>query len=250
MYTSQRPLPYAPTPYSYTPNPTLSATINLDEEVRLPPSDLNDSLSEIYSIITTLDGLEKAYIKDSITESEYSEVCTRLLKQYNSILSDEGVMKAFVGLDEFKREWDIDLPRATERLRTGLPATALSTPTPSTPHPHSHPPSSTSHHPPPAAPHPTPASILLATENFITFLDALKLSYRSKDQLHPLLSEVITSVNAVTAGARDFEGRGKIVAWLIRLNGMRATEELGEEEARECLFEMEGAYRGFKGVLD
>ena len=61
---------------------------------------------------------------------------------------------------------------------------------------------------------------------------------------------MITSVNAVTAGARDFEGRGKIVAWLIRLNGMRATEELGEEEARECLFEMEGAYRGFKGVLD
>lgn len=28
---SQRPLSYAPTPYSYTPNPALSATINLDE---------------------------------------------------------------------------------------------------------------------------------------------------------------------------------------------------------------------------
>ena len=70
----------------------------------------------------------------------------------------------------------------------------------------------------------------------------------SKDSLHPLLSEVIQSVNAVTGG-EDFEGRGKIVGWLIRLNGMRANEELGEEEARQLSFEMEGAYAGFKGVV-
>ena len=30
MY-GQRPLAYAPTPYSYTPNPTLKASVNLDE---------------------------------------------------------------------------------------------------------------------------------------------------------------------------------------------------------------------------
>ena len=89
--------------------------------------------------------------------------------------------------------------------------------------------------------------ILLATENFITFLDALKLGLLSKDQLHPLLSEVIQSVNKVTD--RDFEGRGKIISWLIRLNGMRAQEELGEGEARELMFEMEGAYGGFKSVV-
>ena len=48
---------------------------------------------------------------------------------------------------------------------------------------------------------------------------------------------------------QDFEGRGKIIGWLIRLNGMRAQEELPEGEARELLFDMEGAYRGFKGTL-
>lgn len=31
MLTSPRQLAYAPTPHSYVPNPTLSATINLDE---------------------------------------------------------------------------------------------------------------------------------------------------------------------------------------------------------------------------
>ncbi|KAL9132019.1 MAG: hypothetical protein Q9217_000147, partial [Psora testacea] len=121
MLASPRQLPYAPTPYSYTPNTSLSATINLDQvnsslssncarllggawlhsvkgmtnihrhqEVKLAETgaerDLHDSLAEIYSIIITLDGLEKAYIKDSIPEAEYTELCSRLLKQYKSNL--------------------------------------------------------------------------------------------------------------------------------------------------------------------
>jgi ESCRT-I complex subunit VPS28 len=110
MYT-QRPLSYAPTPYSYTPNPALSATINLDEEVKLASSsaerDLHESLAEIYSIIVTLDGLEKAYIKDVVTEAEYTETCTRLLKQYKSSLGDEAVAAEFVDLETFKRTWGV-----------------------------------------------------------------------------------------------------------------------------------------------
>ncbi|KAI4121016.1 MAG: hypothetical protein LQ347_006979 [Umbilicaria vellea] len=69
----------------------------------------------------------------------------------------------------------------------------------------------------------------------------------SKDSLHPLLSEVIQSVNKVTD--RDFEDRGKIIQWLITLNQMRATEELSEQQAREASFEIEGAYHGFKATL-
>lgn len=126
MYT-QRPLSYAPTPYSYTPNPARSASVNLDEvcrlawragpyantlqEVKLVSSsgerDLYESLAEIYSIIVTLDGLEKAYIKDVVTEAEYTETCTRLLKQYKSSLGDESVSREFVDLETFKRTWDV-----------------------------------------------------------------------------------------------------------------------------------------------
>ena len=131
MY-AQRQLPYAPT--TYIPRPALAATINFDEvsscrlnsEAQLPCSsqdhqevklsttaaerDLYDSLAEIYSIIITLDALEKAYLKDSIPESEYTETCSRLLKQYKSNLTDETVAKAFGDLDTFKREWDVGNP--------------------------------------------------------------------------------------------------------------------------------------------
>ncbi|EEP78047.1 conserved hypothetical protein [Uncinocarpus reesii 1704] len=236
MY-SQRPLSYAPTPYSYTPNPALSASISLDEEVKLSSTpaerDLYESLAEIYSIILTLDGLEKAYIKDAVTESEYTDTCARLLKQYKSSLSDENVLKEFVDLDTFKRAWGLECPRATERLRIGLPATV----------------EQPSHNPSQALATGSASGslILAATENFITFLDALKLNMVSKDALHPLLSEVIQSVNKVTD--EDFENRGKIIQWLITLNQMRATEELAEDQARELSFDIEQAYQGFKATL-
>lgn len=55
----------------------------------------------------TLDELEKAFLKDAVPEAEYTEICDRSLKQYKSILADETVAKAFVGLEEFKAEWEV-----------------------------------------------------------------------------------------------------------------------------------------------
>lgn len=230
---------YAPTPHSYVPNTTLSATIDLDEEVKLAETraerDLQDSLAEIFSIIVTLDELEKAFLKDAIPEADYTDICERSLKQYKSILTDETVAKAFGGLEEFKAEWDLEVPRATERLKVGMPSTAVT--------------ASTGAAPPPTAAtsNKSGALILEATQDFITFLDALRLGLLAKDQLHPLLTDVIQSVNKVTD--RDFENRGKIVQWLITLNQMRATEELSEQQARELELDINSAYLGFKNIL-
>ena len=81
------------------------------QEVKLAETaaerDLIDSLAEIYSIIITLDGLEKHYTKDSISEDEYTDICNRLLKQYKSILKDETVEREFGDLEKFKHEWDV-----------------------------------------------------------------------------------------------------------------------------------------------
>lgn len=238
MYTPQPS--YAPTPYSYVPTSNLSTRINLDEEVKLADSaaerDLIDSLAEIYSIIRTLDGLEKAYQKDALPEQEYTDMCAKMIKQYQSILSDKNVEREFRDLDSFMREWDVTCPRAADTLRAGLPRTQVYAPRPSAQQPAA---------PPPAGP--SGSLILAATENFITFLDALKLNYISKSTLHPLLSDVIQSVNKVTD--KDFEHRGKIIQWLITLNQMRTTEELSEDKASDLAFDMEQAYNGFKSVI-
>ena len=89
--------------------------------------------------------------------------------------------------------------------------------------------------------------ILKATEDFITFLDALRLGLLAKDQLHPLLTDIIQSANKVTD--RDFENRGKIIQWLITLNQRKSTEELSEQQAREPELATNTAYVGFKNAL-
>ena len=86
----------------------------MNQEVKLAETraerDLQDSLAEVFSIIITLDELEKAYLKDAIPESDYTEICDRLLKQYKAILTDEAVTREFVDLETFKNEWDVRNP--------------------------------------------------------------------------------------------------------------------------------------------
>ncbi|KAF8419937.1 vacuolar protein sorting-associated [Tirmania nivea] len=244
--------PYAPSPYSYTPNPTLSSPISLDEEIKLSLTsqqrELNESLAEIFSIIVTLDYVEKAFVKDVIAQEEYTVTCSRLLGQYKTILKNESVREAFGDLERFKREFDISYPSATSRLLTGLPATyehptggpssSANPNSTSTPHYPSHPPTT----------HPSARLAAEATQHFITFLDALRLNYNAKDQLHPLLSDVITAVSNVTSA--DFEGRASIVNWLIRLNRMGAGDEVSEQERRQMVWDIEEAYAGFIKTLE
>lgn len=192
-----------------------------------------DSLAEIYSIIITLDALEKGYLKDSISEADYTETCSRLLKQYKSNLADETVARAFGDLESFKREWDMECPRATERLRIGIPATVEQGPV---------------HKTPQQGGDSADATLLVtATENFITLLDAIKIGLIEKDTLHPLLVDIIQAVNKVTD--KEFESKNKIVHWLITLNQMRASEKLDDEQVRELQFDMDSAYHGFKATL-
>jgi hypothetical protein len=91
-------------------------------------------------------------------------------------------------------------------------------------------------------------SLPMAFQSFITFMDALKLRLRAKDQLHPLLQELVTGYSRFK-GSKDWEGRSKMVSWylilhsqiqndnmssrLITLNGMKVSEEISEEQSRQ-----------------
>jgi hypothetical protein len=63
-------------------------------------------------------------------------------------------------------------------------------------------------------------------------MDALKLRMRAKDQLHPIMQELVTGY-ARFPGSKDWEGRSVMVSWLITLNGMKASEEITEEQSRQ-----------------
>lgn len=51
-------------------------------------------------------------------------------------------------------------------------------------------------------------------KSFITFMDGLRLRMRAKDQLHPMLQELVTGY-ARFKGSKDWEGRSRMVSWYV-----------------------------------
>ena len=60
----------------------------------------------------------------------------------------------------------------------------------------------------------TDKRIFFFAQSFITFMDALRLRLRAKDQLHPILQELVTGY-ARFKGSKDWEGRSKMVGWYV-----------------------------------
>jgi ESCRT-I complex subunit VPS28 len=75
-----------------------------------------ERLADLYSIIKVTELLEAAYARDAITPSEYSESCNRLISQFKTTEKGLVLSKAIVSADSFFKEYQIDCPRAYERL--------------------------------------------------------------------------------------------------------------------------------------
>ncbi|KAJ2932231.1 hypothetical protein H1R20_g4849, partial [Candolleomyces eurysporus] len=126
-------------------------------------------------------------------------------------------------IEEFMAKYRMDHTAALHRIKVGVPATV--------------------EHSSEAGPE-TAKWVAATTQSFITLMDAVKLKLRAKDELHAYLQELVTGF-ARFKGSKDWEGRSKMVSWLITLNGMKASEELTEEQARQFFFDVEHAYAEF-----
>lgn len=84
---------------------------------------------------------------------------------------------------------------------------------------------------------------------FITTMDALKINMTSVDSVHPLLSDLVQSLNKLAFLPRDFDGREKTKQWLAQLNQMRASEQLTDEQTRQLLFDLESGYNAVIACL-
>ncbi|KAG5439581.1 hypothetical protein PCANB_002157 [Pneumocystis canis] len=207
----------------------LSLPIRLDET----PTEYNlwESLSDVYVIIRCLEFLEKAYLRDIISSEQYTSTCLRLLAQYKTVLKSPLIEHVFDSLDTFCSTYEISCFHAIYRLKLGIPMTM------------EHATSNIASSQTQLQSTVSAKQVAEVVQNFITFMDALRLKYTAKDQLHPLLSELMTSLNAATQ--ETFEGRGTIVRWLIHLNNMAATDEITAQQSREMLFDIERIYNDF-----
>ncbi|PHZ15184.1 VPS28-domain-containing protein [Rhizopus microsporus ATCC 52813] len=71
-----------------------------------------------------------------------------------------------------------------------------------------------------------------SVQHFITLMDTLQLNRYAVDELHPILADLIQSLNK-----------------LITLHSMKASDRITEEQARQMLFEMEQLHIEFYRLL-
>lgn len=229
--------PFAPaTSYSFdNPNSQL-------QEIRLTAKEEheNEVYSEIFAIIKSLEIIEKSFIKDEIPINEYQELCYKLITQYQTLLKNNIILKDFQLDDFIKKYWLLNCSNGLNRLLIGIPATIE----------HSIPNSSENLTEMPAGNNKLIAEI---TSNFITLMDAIKLNFKTKDQLHPILSELLTNLTNFFKNYKinnDFQIlKQNLIDWLIKLNKMKLNEELNDEELKTFLFDLECGYNGFYKIL-
>lgn len=215
------------------PGVSLPVVFVMDRERR-------DALAEIYSLIITIDQLEKAYIRDSVDQDDYTKACSRLLAQYQTLLKNRQLEADFGSLEQFCARYRIPHSSGVQRIEVGVPATAETNIYPQ----------STGDSGTPGAPSGNAVSAKLVSDvtgQFITAMDGLKLNLRAKDQLHPIFSDLVRSLNKVTGP--NFAGKGKLVEWLVTLNKMKIDDELSDEQARQCLFDLQNVYNEFYTTL-
>ncbi|CAG8514595.1 1367_t:CDS:2 [Paraglomus brasilianum] len=215
--------------YDFSPRDNCSTVPALDEEVRLYTNTIDrekyENLADLYAIIVTMEHLEKAYIKDSIKHTDYTPACSKLIAQYKTALNL--VSDHVPDIEKFMKEYKLGCPAAANRFKIGVPATIE----------HST-----------GAGHGSGASAKYVAEtvtHFITLMDTLKLNMKAVDELHPILSDLMQSLNNVSSLPADFEGKAKVRKWLITLNSMKASDEINAEQVRQLSFDMENSYNAF-----
>ncbi|EPX72856.1 ESCRT I complex subunit Vps28 [Schizosaccharomyces octosporus yFS286] len=225
---------------------------------------IREDLASLYSIIITLENLEIVFTKDAITPDAFESTSKLLLQQWDSCLKDETLLKHFGSLEEFSSKYQLQCPRAMKRIKEhsqNNPTVEGSSKVPndlsesreSKLH------SNESFHnrnttiisaPTTTPPASTAKSIAELVQNFITTMDAIRLNFVFKDQLHPLLSELIICMDDLSELLnKPVSGRSKLVQWLVSINHMEPADQLDEEQKEELLQNLEETYSECYGLL-
>lgn len=221
----QYPTSYQPSYYNNS-RPKFSEVRQFDSNNE---RDTTEEMAELFAIIKATELLESLYSRDNINSSEYSEACVKLINQFRTTEAALRISGAITNGEAFFREFSINCPRALERLvKSGVPATIVQGSYDARPD----------------------VKIVAETvQAFITAMDAIRLGQRATDEIQPLIVELSTSLNKVPGLSPDFEGILKAKYWLQKLNNMRASDEISEDDSRQLSFDLESSYNSFHSFL-
>jgi len=197
------------------------------EEVKLfrLPSEREryDNMADCYSLINTIQCLEKAYIKDAVTSKEYTAACSKLLTQYKAAFKQ--IDKEFGTAEHFLKKYRFECRAALDRIKEDRPITIKDD-------------KGNTH-----------ACIAEIVSTFITISDRLKLGMKSMDELLPDLRELNETMGRLTMLPPSYEGSKRVKAWIDKMSNMSASDELDEGEIRQMTYDMETSLNEFNKIL-
>lgn len=203
------------------------------EEVKLftMPSDREhfDNMADCYSLINTIERLEKAFIQNAVTDKEYTAACSKLLAQFKTAFKLVG--KEFKVPEQFLRKYRFEASLALDRIKEGAPITIK------------------------GDKGKTHACISSIVSLIITICDRLKLGMKSVDELMPDFKDLhSTMVRLSKEDSRmmppSYEGPTRISAWIEKMSTMSASDELDENQIRQMIYDMDTSFSEFNKILD
>jgi len=202
--------------------------IELNEEAKLYKNarerEKYDNMADLYAVMNTIQCLEKAYIKDSVTAREYTGACSKLLVQFKAAFKQvEG--EEYPTVESFASHFKLDCPAAMERIKEDKPITIRDDKGN------------------------TSKCIADIVSLFITTMDKLRLEIRANDELQPDLRDLSDTMARLSLIPDGFEGKEKVSQWLRTLSSMQASDELSESQVRQLLFDLETSYNSFNRLL-
>jgi len=202
--------------------------IELNEEAKLYKNarerEKYDNMADLYAVMNTIQCLEKAYIKDSVTAREYTAACSKLLVQFKAAFKQvEG--EEYPTVESFASHFKLDCPAAMERIKEDKPITIRDDKGN------------------------TSKCIADIVSLYITTMDKLRLEIRANDELQPDLRDLSDTMARLSLIPDGFEGKEKVSQWLRTLSMMQASDELSESQVRQLLFDLETSYNSFNRLL-
>jgi ESCRT-I complex subunit VPS28 len=228
----------------FTDRITSDGTVtSTNDEMVIPPlyensreREIYDEQANLYAIIMATEHLERAYARDAVEPKEYTAQCKKLISQFKlaervlrGSSNVKGMMKTTV--EEFMRLYQMDCPRAEERLlKMGIPE----------------PMKGGTHDDVSRA-----VTVAETVQHFITTMDAIKLDQRAVDEIQPLLSDlndVLLRIPDLPPN-EEFIPLQKVSKWLQKLNSMRAVDEISDDDSRQLYHDLDSAYSEFTRYL-
>uniref|UniRef100_A0A7S0SGF9 Vacuolar protein sorting-associated protein 28 homolog n=1 Tax=Mantoniella antarctica TaxID=81844 RepID=A0A7S0SGF9_9CHLO len=189
-----------------------------------------DNFANLFALIKTVEKLEKAYVNSAVPSAGYEAACAELITKYKTARTT--LADTVPDVQHFMATYSMHCLSARHRLQVGFPATIEHRVNVNRPG--------------------DPSSAVAVAEcvhHYIGAMDTLKLNMAAKDQIAPCLSDLVISLHKVPQLPADFPGKACVRRWIGRLDNMRASDELGEDEVRQLLYEIENSYNAFMQLL-